>query len=117
MKRLFFAVCLVLSANSVLFAQNISPEERDKAVKYLESTRAGVIAATKGLSTEQLNFKAATNKWSVAEVTEHIAAAEDLLRDMIEQKVMTAPARATNEDVQALDEFVLKAVTDRSHKV
>lgn len=116
MKQLFFALCLASFATSVLHAQNPTPEERDKAVKYLDTTRAGVIAATKGLSEAQWNFKAATNKWSIAEVTEHIAAAEDFLRDMVQQKVMTGPARATNEDVKALDEFVLKAITDRSHK-
>ena len=91
MKKLLFALCLTLLAMPVLRAQNITPEERTQAIKYLEQTRAGVIAATKGLTEAQWNFKPATNKWSVAEVTEHIAAAEDFLMDMVKGKVMTAP--------------------------
>ncbi len=117
MKKLLFALCLTLLAMPVLRAQNITPEERTQAIKYLEQTRAGVIAATKGLTEAQWNFKPATNKWSVAEVTEHIAAAEDFLRDMITNKVMTAPGRTNAEDVKALDAMVLKMIPDRSHKV
>ena len=117
MKKLLCALCLTLLAMPVLRAQNITPEERTQAIKYLEQTRAGVIAATKGLSPAQLNFKAATNKWSVAEVTEHIAAAEDFLLDLIKDKVMTAPGRTNAEDLKALDEMVMKMIPDRSHKV
>ena len=117
MKKLLFALCLTLLACPALRAQNITPEERTQAIKYLEQTRAGVIAATKGLSPAQLNFKAATNKWSVAEVTEHIAAAEDFLMDLIKDKVMTSPGRTNTEDVKAIDEMVMKMIPDRSHKV
>jgi hypothetical protein len=116
MKKIFFILCLTLLAGPLLRAQNITPEERTKAIKYLEKTRADVVAATKGLSEAQWNFKPATNRWSVAEVTEHIAAAEDLLRGLIEDKVMKSPARAETVDLKALDEQVLQMVPDRSHK-
>jgi len=106
------AVCLA----SALQAQTLTQADRDKAMKYLESTRQGVIDATKGLSPTQWNFKAAPNKWSAAEVTEHIAAAEDFLRGNIVQKVMAAPARPAGEDVSAIDAMVLQALPDRSQK-
>jgi len=117
MKKLLFILCLTLLAVPVLRAQDITAEDRVKAIKYLEKTRAGVLAATKGLSEAQWNFKPATNRWSVAEVTEHIAAAEDLLRGLVEDKVMKSPARTETEDVKAIDELVLQQVPDRSHKV
>ena len=117
MKKLLFALCLTMLACPVLRAQNLTSAERTKAIKYLAQTRAGVLAATKGLSQAQWNFKPATNRWSVAEVTEHIAAAEDFLMDMVKGKVMTAPARTESADVKAIDEFVLQNIPDRSHKV
>ena len=43
------------------------------------------MVATSGLSEAQWNFKPATNRWSVAEVTEHIAATEDMLMNLIQQ--------------------------------
>jgi hypothetical protein len=116
MKKLIFALCLATLVAPVLKAQSLSKEEREKAVKYLEKTRAEVLEATKGLSDAQWNFKPGPDRWSIAEVTEHIAAAEDLLRGNIQEKVMTAPPRAAGEDVKAIDEFVLQAVPDRSHK-
>ena len=116
MKKLFIALCLSVLVSPLLRAENLSPEEIKQAVSYLDKTRAGVLAATKGLTAAQWNFKPATNRWSVAEVTEHIAAAEDFLMTMIQDKVMKAPARTEAADVKALDAFVLQAIPDRSHK-
>ena len=73
------------------------------------------MSETKGLSDAQWNFKSAPDRWSVAEVVEHIAAAEDLLRGTVEQKVMKAPAEP-GRDLKATDDAVLTMVPDRSHK-
>jgi len=97
-------------------AQSLSQADRDKALSYLESTRQGVVDSTKGLSAAQWNFKPAPDRWSVAEVTEHIAAAEDYLRSLVLDKVMTAPPRPAGEDVAAIDEMVLKMIPDRTNK-
>jgi hypothetical protein len=37
--------------------------------------------------------------------------------NLIQTQVMKGPARAAGEDVKAIDEFVLKAIPDRSQKV
>jgi len=119
MKKLLFALCLTVLVSPVLRAQNISKEEINFAVTYLQETEKGVLASTKGLSEAQWNFKPATNRWSVAEVTEHIAAAEDFLMSLIQDKVMKAPGRtnAADVDVKAIDKFVLNVIPDRSVKV
>jgi len=39
----------------------------------------------------QWNFKPSVFKWSVAQVMEHIAASEDLLRQMAEGQIKQAP--------------------------
>ena len=75
-----------------------------------------MLHATSGLSEAQWNFKAAPDRWSVAEVTEHIAAAEDLFREMIENQVLKAPPRAEKEDVAALDAMVVRVIPDRTRK-
>lgn len=117
MKRLLLALCVTAVLLPALKAEDLAAEDRQKALKYLEKTRADVLTATKGLSEAQWNFKPAPDRWSVAEVAEHIAAAEDFLRDRVETQVMKANARDGNEDVKAIDEFVLQGVPDRSHKV
>ncbi len=114
MKRYLACMALAVALVSSAFAQ--TQAEKDKALKYLESTKQGVIDATKGLSAAQWNFKSAPDRWSVAEVMEHIAAAEDFIRGNITQNVMKAPARGTSEDVKTLDDTVVEKVPDRSHK-
>jgi hypothetical protein len=117
MKRtLLFCSLLLLSAVG-LHAEDITKTERSEAIKYLEKTRAGVLEATKGLSEAQWQFKPAPEKWSVAEVTEHIAAAEDFLMNMVKEKVMSAPPRPDGDDVKAIDTMILEKVPDRSKKV
>ena len=98
-------------------AQTLSQADHDKAMKYLESTRQGVLDATQGLSPAEWNFKPAPERWSVAEVAEHIASAEDYIRGAIVEKILSAPTRPAGEDVAAIDEMVLKMIPDRSHKV
>jgi uncharacterized damage-inducible protein DinB len=109
---LYLAVAVSLAISA--FAQ--SQADKDKALKYLESTKQGVLDATKGLSEAQWNFKPAPDRWSVAEVMEHIAAAEDFIRGNVD-KVMAAPARPAGEDVKAMDDMVLAKVPDRTNKV
>ncbi len=86
------ALLLAAAAAGPAQAQNLTTGDREQLVKYLKETRDNLQKATKGLSTEQLNFKAAPERWSVAECLEHIAASEDLLFGMIQEKVMTSPA-------------------------
>lgn len=117
MKRLLLALCFVVLVNPLLRAADLTNEELQRAVKYLQSTREGVIDATKGLSEAQWNFKPTPERWSVAEVTEHIAAAEDMLMGLIQGQVMTAPANTEAGDAKSVDELVLQAIPDRSHKL
>ncbi len=114
MKRYLAYMALAAALVSAAFAQ--TQEDKDKALKYLESTKQGVIDATKGLSPAQWNFKPAPDRWSVAEVMEHIAASEDFIRGNITEKVMKAPARPAGENVKAVDDMVLAKIPDRSLK-
>ncbi len=113
MKRIL-AVFLLFTASAV-FSSAQTQADRDRAIQYLEKTRQGVLDSTKRLSPEQWTFKPAPDRWSVAEVMEHIAAAEDLLYGMIQEQAMKAPARPAGEDVKAIDELVLTAIPDRTH--
>jgi len=108
---LLFALCCSTSAR----AQQLSSADLAKALELLESTKKDVLDATKDLSEAQWNFKAAPEKWSVAECMEHIAAAEDYIRGMIAGKILQAPA-VPGRDVEKIDAAIVTGVEDRSHK-
>jgi len=117
MKRLMYgisAIALALVAISTAQAQELSKADRDRALQYLESTRKNIEDATRGLTDAQWNFKPSPFKWSVAQVMEHIAASEDLLRGLAQQ-VMKGPA--PDQDLKANDARVLTLVPDRANKV
>jgi DinB superfamily len=108
-------VCALLFALTAR-AQELTQAEKDKALGYLESTKQDVLDATKNLSPAQWNFKAAPDRWSIAECMEHIAAAEDYIRGSIESGVMKAPA-VPGRDIAAIDAGIIANVPERSHKV
>jgi DinB family protein len=110
-------IALLLAATAtVASAQEVTQAEKDRALQYLESTKKNLLEATKGLSEAQWNFKSAPDRWSVAQVMEHIAAAEDFLRTLTKEKVMVAPAGEPGRDVKKVDEAVMAMVPDRTHK-
>jgi len=106
-----FVMLFVVRSN----AQELTPADKEKAVKYLETTRKNIEEATRGLSDAQWNFKSAPDRWSVAECVEHIAATEDRLQGMVIAQVMKAPG-APDRDVAKVDTMVMTMIPDRSHK-
>src|ERR1700729_319431 len=111
------AFVLVSFAVATAQAQEVTQAEKDRALQYLESTKKGVLDATKGLSEAQWNFKQAPDRWSVAQVMEHIAAAEDFIRvNLLQEKVMILPAGEPGRDVKKIDAAIEAMIPDRSHK-
>jgi DinB superfamily len=114
-----FAILLTVCTAVAVKAQDVSQAEKDRALAYLESTKKGVVEATRGLSDPQWNFKAAPDRWSIAEVIEHLAAAEDMIRGMNQEQVMKSPAIPARDsaELQKIDAMVVAMVPDRSHKI
>ena len=92
---------VALTSVAASSAQELTQAEKEHALQYLESTKKDVLDATKGLSEAQWNFKPGPDRWSVAQVMEHIAAAEDFIRvDFVQKKVLTLPAGDPGRDVK-----------------
>ena len=109
-------VLLLVTATAVS-AQEVTQAEKDRALQYLESTKTNLVEATKGLNETQYNFKPGPDRWSVAQVMEHIAASEDFIRDnLLNEKVMTSSPGQPDRDVKKLDEAVVTTIPDRTRK-
>ena len=110
------SVLLLMAGAATASAQEVTQAEKEKALQYLETTKKNVLEATKGLSEAQWNFKPAPDRWSVAQVMEHIAAAEDFIRGMLKEKVMIAAGGDAGRNVKKTDDAVLAMVPDRTTK-
>jgi hypothetical protein len=114
MKAIYVALLLLITAAT---APTLTTIERDSAVAEFEGSKKVFLDATKGLSPEQWNFKAAPDRWSVAECAEHIALSESFIFGLITERVMKSPAAPEKRDaVKGKDELILKMLQDRSHK-
>ena len=119
------ALCLVLMLALASVAQTatapapttLSSEEREAALKSLQATHDEFLKSIAGLSEKQWRFKAAPDRWSIAEVAEHITISESTFLGTLQNQVMTAPADpAKRAEVKGKDEMVLKMVPDRTQK-
>jgi len=124
--NLLAVLCLVLTLALAGLAQTttapapttLSPAEREVALNSLQATHDAFLKSIAGLSEKQWRFKPAPDRWSVAEVSEHIAVSESTIFGLIQSKFMTSPAAPEKRaEVAGKDETVLKMVPDRSHKV
>src|SRR5260370_30329432 len=119
-------LCLVLTLALASIAQTpavpapaspLSAGEREAALNSLQATHDAFLKSISGLSEKQWKFKPAPDRWSVAEVSEHIAISESMIFGMVQTKAMTSPAAPEKRaEVAGKDETILKMVPDRSHK-
>jgi len=125
-RKFSVGLCLVFALALTTFAQTASPaaaptlsaEEREAAVKSLQATHDAFLKSIAGLSEKQWRFKPAPDRWSVAEVSEHIAVSESSIFGFVQKQIMTSPAAPEKRaEVKVTDEMILEKVPDRSHKV
>ncbi|MGZ3872926.1 MAG: DinB family protein [Mucilaginibacter sp.] len=127
MKRMFNLALFVLigftsfQSNAQQTKQQINTkmltsQERDFAVKFLTETETGVFKAVKDLSSVQLQFKSAADKWSVEECVKHIAAAETVLWAMAGPALNQPVNPEKRNEIKFNDEELVKVVENRSNK-
>src|SRR5712692_7502517 len=88
-------VAFLLIAATASLAQTtttLTPEEREAAVKHLQTTHDAFLQSISGLSEKQWRFKPAPDRWSVAEVAEHITVSESAILGLVQKQFLASPA-------------------------
>ena len=133
MKSIFFTLVVASVLTSSIYAQSspaaaasktstaesstLTKEERDRAVDYLKQTQKDFLAATEGLSDAQWKFKAAPDRWSIAETAEHITVTEETIWKLVSEKIMKSPATPEKAaEAKGKDEVILTKIPDRARK-
>jgi uncharacterized damage-inducible protein DinB len=95
----------------------ITQAQRAYAIAELQRTKSLLIQELKGLSDKQLKFKSAPDKWSIAEIVEHIALAENGIFQ-ITQTTLKAPADSSKrKEIKVTEAEIKKRLTNRTTKV
>ncbi|MGS2741625.1 DinB family protein [Sinomicrobium sp. M5D2P17] len=117
-----FAILTAFSTKDTIRTNNranptvIAKDDKQVLLDYFKETNKNLLQNVKGLSSEQLKFKAAPDKWSVAQCLEHIILTEGYIFDMV-NTLMKEPANPERrEEINITDEDLIKGMTDRSQK-
>ena len=97
------------------FAQPLAPQERDSLLKHLQQTRQAFLDSISGLSEAQWTFRAGADRWSIAEVAEHIAISETTIFQLVTDKMLKGPAIPRDPDTVS-DEKLLTWLLDRTSR-
>lgn len=115
MKKLLVLV-LTLGLFSFTLNDPLSEKDRKFVLAYFNEVKDRLNNDIKGLSDEQLNWKAADSVWSIANCIEHMAISEKNLTEyaMASLKESADPSKKT--ELKHTDEAIMKMITDRSFK-
>jgi hypothetical protein len=108
-------LCALALSCGTASAQPLTQQERDSLLKHLDQTRQTFVTAVSGLSDAQWTFKAAPDRWSIAEVAEHIAVSETTIRQLVTEQVLKSPAVPRNPNAMT-DDTLLAGLLDRTSK-
>lgn len=93
----------------------ITADERQRLTQYLAETRERLLGTTRGLTPEQLAYKPAPGRWSVAENLEHLTIAENRVLHSRIGEVLRGPTDPAKQSVwEGREEALMEAVANRT---
>lgn len=121
MKSLFFRVlaggALVLMPSlAVAQGDTLSSADRGRIVQDLEQSNQAFLASINGLTTAQWTFKPAPNRWSIAEVSEHLALVDQGLGGMVRTGLQPIPVFSADSSAK-LEAAVRELYGNRTRKM
>jgi hypothetical protein len=87
------------------------------AATFLADTRDRLISAVQSLTPAQWTFKATPERWSIAEIVEHVAAAESFFSQRVTVRLREHVATAPNADRRLTDDDLIAWEQDPSAEV
>ncbi|MBT1686286.1 DinB family protein [Dawidia soli] len=117
--KIFKFVLVAVAAIAMSFdrpAATLTEAERKYALDLLQGTKEDLLKKVKGLTAEQLNFKADATSWSIAECVEHITLAESQLFEFAQSGLKEPADPSKRSEIKTKDEELVQMVADRSQK-
>lgn len=115
-KRLAALTCLALALFvAPAAAQQLTEQDRLTLQKHLQQTRQAFLESISGLSDAQWTYKAGPDRWSIAEVAEHIAISETTILQLVTEKILKSPPFQRDPNGMS-DEKLIAGVQDRTNR-
>lgn len=114
MRQLLLGLALAVVAR-VADAQTLTPGERAALVASLTATQQQLLSAARQLTPAQWAFKPAPDRWSVAEVAEHLLLSDRALKGLVTEQLLTSAALGADRPAPRAAE-VTAFMLDRSQR-
>lgn len=116
-KGYFLLIMLVLTGLAGrLHSDSLTGKERRFLTDHLKESRDQFLSSFRGLNEEQLNFRAAPDKWSIKDCITHLALAEQGLWTMTENTLKQPANPEKRSEIKTTDEELVKMVSSRDKK-
>ena len=116
MKKIMLILTIISSFALIPFDKSLTKQERDFAVQYMTEGRDSLLMDVKGLTPDQLNWKADTSRWSVAQCVEHIALAEGTLMGVVQMNLAPAADPSKRDSLKFTDQQIMTFLLNRTQK-
>jgi hypothetical protein len=111
------SLILLFSALPLLAAEpRLSPEDREKARKWLDDSRTQFLGAIDGVTPEQWTWKPAPDRWSIGEIAEHVVLGEASQFANVKRALATEPNAAWEEQTKGKTALLEMALAGRMGK-
>lgn len=104
------------STASTLAPSCLSEAELHQATLYIEQTRDGLLGSTKLLTPAQWEFQPAPERWSVAQIVEHVITVQERVMARLQQGFAEAPAPPPEQDCETVDSIIISQFPNRLTK-
>jgi len=106
------------SGAAALTAQSdLTSYEIEQANAFLQQAQEGIVGAVKGLSEAQWNFKPAADRWSIAEIVEHVIFIQERVLGPMREQLAASPAAPLDRNCQIVDAIVVYRFPNRLAKL
>ncbi|HXZ13831.1 MAG TPA: DinB family protein [Candidatus Sulfotelmatobacter sp.] len=95
----------------------ITPAERETLLKSLAESRERLLRAVEGLSREQLHYRPAPDRWTVAEIVEHVAFVEGRILGMIQKTLSAGPTPEKRSALEGRESVFFENVEARTPRL
>jgi len=93
--------------------RELTEAELDRARRYLDQTKNGILGALRNVSEAQWTFRPGSGRWSIVEIVEHVAAVQELVLGPLQERLRNAPVTPPHTEYRQVDDIVMYRFPNR----
>ena len=94
----------------------LADAELSRGKLHIEQARDGLLGSIKLLTPAQWEFAPSAERWSIAQIVDHVIAVQERVIGMVQQNLAAAPPPPSEQDRGIVDSIVINQIPNRLNK-